>query len=60
MVASTSLNASVELARAIASMHTILQTCRVIARALDDHAIRARDGWAAVFLGNGQATPRSR
>src|SRR4051812_10825240 len=36
MVASTSLNASVELARAIASMHTILRTGPVIASGLDD------------------------
>jgi hypothetical protein len=37
MVASTSLNASVELARAIASMHTILRTGPAIASGLDDH-----------------------
>jgi hypothetical protein len=36
MVASMSLNASVELARAIASMHTILRTGPVIASGLDD------------------------
>jgi hypothetical protein len=36
MVASTSSNASVELARAIASMHTILRTGPVIASGLDD------------------------
>jgi hypothetical protein len=36
MVASRSLNASVELARAIASMHTILRTGPVIASGLDD------------------------
>ena len=36
MVASTSLNASVELARAIASMHTILRTGPVITSGLDD------------------------
>src|SRR3954452_11028080 len=43
MVASTLLNASVELARAIASMNTILRTGPVIASALDDQAIRAGD-----------------
>jgi len=36
MVASTSLNAWVELARAIASMHIILRTTPVIASGLDD------------------------
>ena len=36
MLASTSLNASVELARAIASIHTILRTGPVIASGLDD------------------------
>src|SRR3954447_9389639 len=36
MVASTALNASFELARAIASMHTILRADRVIASGFDD------------------------
>jgi hypothetical protein len=36
MVASKSLNASVKLARAIASIHTILRTGPVIASGLDD------------------------
>jgi hypothetical protein len=48
MVASTSLNASVELARAIASMHTILRTGPVIASALDDQRIRPGDGRAVL------------
>jgi len=59
MVASTSLNASVELARAIASMHTILRTSSVMASGLDDQRYALANG-AAVLLGDGQATPRSR
>jgi hypothetical protein len=59
MVASTSLNASVELARAIASMHTILRTGPVIASALDDQRYALAMG-AAVLLGDGQPARRSR
>src|SRR3954453_4666145 len=50
MVASTSLNASVELARAIASMHTILRTGPVIASGLDDQRCALGD-WRNYNIG---------
>ena len=57
MVASTSWN-SVELARAIASMHTILRTGSVIASGLDDQRYALGD-WRSVLLSDGPATPRT-
>ena len=66
MVASTSLNASVELARAIASMHTILRTGPVIASGLDDQRYALGDwrsgpprrwsGHATLTMGNADQT----
>src|SRR3954465_7764613 len=54
MVTSTSLNASVGLARAIASMHTILRTGSVIASGLDDQRYALGDRLSGL-LGDSRA-----